>query len=774
MNTFSQLISDVLVPESFSGLKSPYNDFCQLGGLESHSIVVQAMARYGEETKDFANNNFLSGLFRNFLINVLKTGPSHPMYHCTKTVLPHVHNLSKAYSTINDRISKGEYVLEPVIRKQKPEVQKKIVTNIVQATGVAKEALSSLTPKMAVCTDMVDLCGGYGNGLKGVVNLGLGKYLNSYTNVDLNVNKLNVMTKRNYYDRANIKGKKLSSVNVDVNDYLSGLAIHPKMIFVSFNSVHFLSHKSINKIILSKQPFDGIFMASDFLFDFVGQNEVIAKDFHLKFDPLDLRVKGVVSGLIINERVMTSTDFPNVYPLLFCNQQFVGKRFDLAHPFWESFAFFSNYNFQNTGPEIISGSLGKPIRLVDAGYKTTFKKMRPQMHPLTQVYYDWLRISGCYVSPKLNGLAAFAYADQAGLWRICLRGNQTFVVRTDDDDMSPFYFSSDSTKQFYIELVVLNGKLYPFFLKDLTRGRNTFANTIDYWRYVFMPIAQKLTMVRSDAPLMSYKSYFKVTDDDNQKITVLIERMRDIDSKIPVDGLIFNDIFFNVSFYFKQLNTYDVRLDKDDLNVIFSVDNPNVLIKDPQSKYVFPSIYECCFGNKGDLIIGCLRPDKLKVSDMTIVPTIDFGFSIPVPNYQGTLPVELYTRMVINANFTVKIPLIDKKCFKLGLVVRPYEKVMELVSSAMIDPTTLDKILKRFKSRFKIFPSLVSDEQGHHYSCEIYQRFCDDIYPGTSYIFLWSQLWKANLFTRPPSNAHVRRNLDRRFVPVVTLALDIS
>jgi len=760
MSKFVPFNSDVTVPEYFQGLSSPNADFHLMGGAAAMAECVKVIANYGCVTKDFANNNFLAGKFRTELMscfNRTKKQPKHPKYNEYRKVMPHFQLATNVLVKINLRIGEGYYVQTPVVARKwvegKKNVNAVVRDFITRSTGFAKEAVTSKIPRKAVPVNVYGLADGFGDTLKYAIKLELGKQINSYTNVEISDMKLSHMMVQKYYDTSLIRGNRLEGVNVDMNTYVSKIPNGSHV--VVNNAVHYLTDANLSLLMANTTlSMDGVYMAADMLFDMDVDCSVSALDFELNYSSNSGQIVGNIVGYNVNERAVVTTDFPFSYPIGFL---FPDKRMSPYHPYWKGFAIFS----KTMGAQLctpMQGVLGWPLQVVDAGFKATFKKKRPLMEQLTVASYKWLMTTGAYVSPKLNGVAAFAHCDSAGIWRISLRGGMTFVAKIDDGSNRPFVFSTDIQDQFYIEIVAIGDKYFPFYISMLPGLYNRTADKVHYWDYALSNLREKISRVKAHSPALSFKSYYPL-DQEMNCVAINGVKNGNVIVKVPMDGVVINDVFMNVGFYHKLVPTYDYFIERVQGELLSTTGEEVV---DPLNRYVMPCIYECA-KRRGILYIGCPRPDKYRPTDPDHPDAVAVGFNIQYIQ-KGVAKVSIGRLGIIfdHLNF---------KDFKRGVITSPFERVLNGIIKVAMDPDKARVITQHIISKLKFTEVLYKDVSRIMYPVDAFVKAASEVAPVISPLYLWANMFHSGTVVAPPTKSTIGRKRGI-YVPAIEFWID--
>jgi len=722
-----------MTEDHFKTIRMPYFDFHHIGGAAALAPLVRAAVEFGIDTTDFANNNFLSGKFRVFVKEVIASRGTHPDYQKIRKLMPYYQQASNAFVTINMRIGQGYYVQTPTIAGEVMSNDRVALGFVKRVTGYVKEVLTALTPTNYIGQTVYALGDGYGNTLKNIVKLGMVNKIRSFVNVDICELKVAKMKTMEYWNPLDFDVGCLKAFVMDMNL----CAITPGSHVVASNSAHFLTRAKLQGILESNSTFDGIYMASDMLFDLDKTSRLVASDFDLSYRPESGRVTGAIAGLPINERVLVTADFPTSYPVKFI-YPFVGDD-DYSHPYWRSFAMFSKTRFKDTST-IVKGKLGFPIKLSNAGFKASLKRKRPMMRTMAQNDYDWLLECGGYVSAKLNGLAAFAHADNNGIWKVTLRGGLTFLPTIDLEGEQPFIFSNDHADQFYIELVCLFGKIYPFFLAEVGGQVSDVKEKATLINDRLTDFAVKLNAYQARSPMVSFKSYYPIRSAGDVALNVIKVGQANSRVMLPMDGVIVNDLFGNVSFFYKPLSTYDVLIHRvdpktDDLET--ATGGP---VEDPNKKFVGDGIYECAI-HSGKHIIGCARPDKFRDSDPLHVDTSPLGFKMSFVN--GEYKVHMF-------ELNILVDGLNYSNFKKGLVTAPFEAVVSMVMELGIEPTKLKYYHELITHKLSFYEM---DSKGESYKTKDFIQVINESLPMLSPHYLWSALYHSKFIDSPPTKS---------------------
>jgi len=704
--------SDQKVQQYFETIRLPYLDFLNLGGGISLAKVVKHAVQYGIATKDFANNNFLAGKHIVHLKTILRDPSSTPAMLAETIAIAREHSkASNAFATVNIRIGQGYYVQEPKVVDPKSLADQSL-DFIQRVSGACKEVVASIIPTNTGNGIVYALADGYSNTLKNVIKLGNLRKIKKYINVELSELKIEAMKRSPHWKEA---GNMADVILGDINE----VPIAPGSHVIINNAAHFLKRPALSKI-LEEHTCDGIYMAADLIFDIDQKSHIVAPGFDLTYDPVVDRCYGSISGLKIRERPLLTIDFPHSYPLKFMKPP--KDRDKYHHPFFRSFAFFSNINFRDVSDKL-PGKLGPPIRLIDAGFKASFGKKRPLMRRLSQNDYDWLMVTGGYLSAKLNGVPAFCHANNSGVWKLTLRGGLTFICRMDciDDTDRPFVFSNDSTDQFYVELVKVGKYIYPFFLATL----NGVNDLVSY--------SAKIKFVQSKTSMLSFKSYHPLKAKSESLRLDLIQLADSRLIEVPTDGMVIADIYGNATFYFKPLPTYDLLIHRRSDGTIGAADGRAV--DDPRKKFAQDGMYECMISN-GSLVLGCFRPDKFIPNDpLDIDPTPDM-FEISQWDH---------TKMVFDIMGNhVYMPKLTPRNFVRGDVTAPYEAVMDVVTSAGMDPDATIKLSRQLIDKIRFFPK---DLKGIFNKATDVIKILSMVKPDISVQYTWAHLHKIGILS---------------------------
>jgi len=725
----------------------PYFDFHYMGGAKAMAPLIRAAVEFGIDTSDFANNNFLAGKFRVFVKEVISSKGVHPKYDKIRKLMPHYQLASNVFVTINMRIGQGYYVQTPVIASEELGNERVAAGFIKRVTGYIKEVLTALTPTNYIGQTVYALGDGYGNTLKNIIKLGMINKVRSFVNVDISELKIAKMKTMDYWNPLDFDTDCLKAIVTDINMCPIPAGAH----VVASNSAHFLSRAKMQEIIIADNTFDGIYMASDMLFDLEKTTRLVASEFELTYKPDTGRVIGHIAGLTINERALVTSDFPTSYPLKFV-YPIIGDD-DYSHPYWRSFAMFSKTRFKDTS-NMVHGKLGFPIKLANAGFKASLKRKRPFMRPMAQNDYDWLLDCGGYVSAKLNGLAAFAHADNNGVWKVTLRGGLTFLPTVDLDGDQPYIFSTDHSDQIYIELVCLFGKLYPFFLAEVggqvadQKDKTTIINE------KLTDFGIKLNSHQARSPMLSFKSYYPINCKGDVALNFIRVGQANKIVKLPMDGIIVNDLYGNVSFFYKPLATYDVLVQREDpgtTNLTTATGGP---VTDPNGKFIGDGIYECAI-HSGSHVIGCARPDKFRDSDPLHVDTSPLGFRMSYAD--GVYKVHMF-------NYSILVDGLTYSNFVRGIVTGPFEAVISMVMELGIEPTKLKYYHELVTGRLGFFDMDVNKQ---YYKTKDFVHVITEALPMLSPYYLWSAFYYARMIDSPPTKSSVA-SFNGKYHPAVS------
>jgi len=197
--------------------------------------------------------------------------------------------------------------------------------------------------------------------------------------------------------------------------------------------------------------------------------------------------------------------------------------------------------------------------------------------------------------------------------------------------------------------------------------------------------------------------------------------------------MVIADIYGNATFYFKPLPTYDLLIHRRADGAIGTADGR--VADDPRKKFAQDGMYECMISN-GSLVLGCFRPDKFIPNDpLDIDPTPDM---FEISHWD-------HAKMVFDIMGNhVYMPKLTPRKFVKGDVTAPYEAVMEVVTSAGMDPDATIKLSRQLIDKIRFFPK---DLKGIFNKATDVIKILSMVKPDISVQYTWSHLHKIGILS---------------------------
>jgi len=767
------LNSGCIKPEFVIKAQGPLLDWLKFNCHSEVEVIHAEVIKWLRVQGDYVNNNFLIANFCNHIDVVLSHSVlygkypwyvAHPDLEMARKVVTNTIHIANKMSEISRKISSGGYIVTPIQDQSDvelaPEDDKK--SPIIRSTAVHKEMVASFIDKSHKTNHVVDIGGGYGNYLKYVLAMGLVRSLASYTIVDLNEAKLfKFSTSEIYRVGVHHHNVKIHLHKMDLNDYLKDHLSATDNI-VSINSAHYIDYGNM-ELISSARTFDGIAMISDPLIDFTRQEMSVVKadNFKINYDPITNIITGTIMGLRIREQPVVSQMLGSVYPLLFTYPYRLPPGY-LEHPYFKSFCAFSKDKFI---PKLkkLEGRLGTPMTLVSNHLKIHMFN-RPALHKVTHTTSFWYNKVGSYASAKLNGVAAFAFRDLGGNWKISIRGGVTLIPYVHESS-TPYQFAraGGTVDTVFVELVLIEDKIYPFYLDKLERGYNTVDSHSDYWDNKFVHFSSRFEMLKDLHSNLSFKTYVPVQETEQiTRLDLVPARIagKKIYKVVACDGIVLTDNFNNFKSYWKPIESYDVYLMRNEDGVVVATDYDDVEVVDENDKCVLPGVYEC-YNSNGVLYVGCLRPDKFVGTDLQ-------GFVEMQHGYDSFCRGDNLMEVTLAKGAKVAISELTMGIAKEGKMAAPYEQVMNKIIGVTAFAEIIDCQKMQFANLLSGMRVVYDKDDIYGVPVTSFISFSNMIYPSVSPLYVWRSLHSCGFATRDTHKAMIIRNSKSGYSPIFT------
>jgi len=583
--------------------------------------------------------------------------------------------------------------------------------------------------------------------LKVLRSLKRDSFYQSYVAVDLDIAKIENLRKSSYFSRPKCP-MDVKTIVDDFNSVIQSFPMSKDHVFLAVNSLHHLHYHFIKAIVKSSARLSSFVMCSDLLFSLKTVETVSCGDHNLTYDPAVNLIKGTLAGLVIREKPLVRRMFPAVYPLKFmCPIKIPSESWN--HFYWRSFAYVTNKPMPALRVNY-PGELKRPIILVNAGFKLHLFN-RPTMHTTTRDDLAWFSGMESFVSPKLNGVAAFMhFCPQNQVWMCSLRKGQTFVPYLYERDgrranpTAPFTPNGSlihSNETVYIELVLIGDEIYPFFL-GVSKKKFVKKNLQAHWTNVMTPFSSKISLFKNTFSMLSFKPYYSSSSPQDR-----IDLLTIAGKRLPSDGIVINDQLFNYSSFWKPIETVDVQFARSPYasSDILESDDPPKKLKDrwfmpqyPHLRFTDPNrvlslvgIYECI--RNGQLIVVCSsRPDKSTSSCLEDLPGEVKGVEV-VTTTKGTAV------RLLGKTFNISEYTFDQ--LKIGLQVNYFKKTLDRILNTHMP---INIVYTVYKSIHAILNNSVGvvDVGDNRYAVPVslFENICRTVVPTIDHNFIWRGL----------------------------------